>query len=200
MASLDDLLAQLGLAAPLVQPPPAPVVPTTFTPYDTSVAPGTAFGTPYPGLGGFPTPTDTGATDTSMRDTGTTAAPGGFGYTPQPRQPLPRPLVKGPGSDMFAGYRDLYNPPAQDTDPVAALLSSLGQGTPQTPPSRALTPPWMTRQTGPQYGAQARPMGGRPTDALSEGERTLLRQSPAYARAISRIRALDRMRSQRGML
>jgi len=203
--SLQAIFDDLGLGQ--LTPPGTPgatlVPPNGFqqpAPFDTSVRPGTSFGAPYPGavpISGAPPPA---VAPTTPVATGTPAA----GYTPQPRPELARPLLKGPGSDLFAGYRDVYNPAPEDQDPLAALLGTPPSGPgfpPQAPPSRALTVPWAGEPGQPQYGAGGAQIDRQAQHVMpTESEKALLRGSPAYARAINRIRALDQLRRQKGMM
>jgi hypothetical protein len=193
--SLQDIFDELGLGRLTLQPQ-AEVAPMGGmqqpAPFDTSVQPGTAFGQPYGGTSGIPasSPAQTPVTST--------------GYTPQPRPDLARPLTKGPGSDMFADYRDVYSPAQNEQDPLAALMGDTTSGlpgfAPQPPPSRALSPQWAGgQQAQPQYGAGQAQIDRQAQHVMpTESEKALLRQSPAYARAIDRIHALDRLRGQKG--
>jgi hypothetical protein len=204
MDTLAALYAQLGLTPPGM--PGATLTPPTqdpqYFPYDTSQMPGTMpAGLPT----GLPVASDVGAAPggamhvpraapTAPTDAGT-----GFGYGPQPRPDLPRPLVKGPGSDIFGQYRDVYAPPAPDDDPLARILNTAGPMD-TAPVSRALSPQWAMQQRQSQPGVgQAQLDRHAGNIQPTESEKTLLRQSPAYARAINRIRALDRLRAGRGM-
>ncbi len=167
-------------------------------PFDTSQVPGTSFGGPATGgadpmaqlmaLAGGQQSVDTSAPLPGYGVGGTTNAPmpNGAnpvtpqiapGYQPQPRPDLP-PQIAG---EPFGQFTSRYTPATPPQDPLAALMASAG---PQDqPPSQGLMPPWMQGGAGPQ-------MGGGGTASLTESERSLLRKSDAYARAIARIHSL----------
>jgi hypothetical protein len=207
--TVEELLAQLGVSpgGMGLGPPAATRAPQRpYVPFDTSQIPGLPPGLPGnapPGaanLGGPPPGGGQGAYPPAIQAildqeeaAGITGGrPNTFagGFAPQPRPPLPGALTQPQGADMFGGFRDRYNPQTAAQDPIAALLGSPPSGPggmAAAPPDRSLNPPWMG-------GAAVGPP--RP---LSPAEQTLLRRSPAYGRAIQRMRDLDRLRAQRGM-
>lgn len=199
--SLDDLLAQLGLSAPLVAPPPAPPQPA---PYDTSVVPGTAFGAPYPAPGEVATPGDYGGHDMTpigVKQNGVVPADTGYGYTPQPRGALPTQLGDtGINPDLFNTYRNLYSPAAPEEDVLTRLLGDTTQGMPgfrqEPPPSRALNLPG-ARTPSPQYGAQGGVRSGG-VGMMTDSERRLRERGPEFNRVADRFHELNAMRSRRG--
>lgn len=216
MDPLEDLLVSLGLTPRM----PGQANQSPYTPYDTSQPPPAA---PSVGPSGMPMAAPAVNAGVTSATPGLPAklqavlqqeeqggvggqlggqplmppggAPpvmpgGGGGFTPQPRPALPPQLQE---AAQFAGFRDRYAPAPPAQDPIAALMGPPPSGPgfpPEVPPSRALAPTWMG-------GGQVPGVGEGP---LTESEKVLLRQHPAYGRTISRLRNLDRLRAQRGML
>lgn len=199
--SLQELLAQLGLAPQVAAPTPPPAAPAIPMggmqppPFDTGVMPGTAFGTPYP----YPAPEDMGGPMHVPREDPMAApAPSGYGYMPQPRPELPTQLGdEGINPSLFSTYRGLYNPAPEDQDPIARLMGDRTSGMPGFPPpqqpQRMMPAPGRATMTSPHYGAP--PPSQRP---LSEAERRLLDRGPAFRRVVDRGRELQDVRARRG--
>ena len=191
MASLDELLAQLGVTPPPASQRYAPIFNTSPT---VPAATGEAMGLPFPSS--YMTEM-AGSAPATEEPTVEEAAPMGaqlLGYSPQPRPDLAAALTEGPVSDLFTRYRDVYSPPQAPANPLAAMQPAAAQPAPQpmlrAQPTALMQPaPRLTREDRRQQ------MLSRPP---SEAERILLERSPEYARPIGRARQLDAMRLQRG--
>jgi hypothetical protein len=173
-------------------PPPGGAPPGGGLSPDLMAALGTGGGPGGAGdMGGAPPPS-VGATEDS-------AAPTLFGYSPQPRPPLPGGIGTPPeegANDPFAQFRGAWGGGEESGGTPQDLLSSLtgGQGAMpgmpgETPPSRALTPPWMGGGSG---GGS---FGPNPAEPDGPGQQMMRDRFPA---AMQRLNWLRDLRTRRG--
>lgn len=184
----------------LLHATPSPALPPT----GTGVAPTT------PGDPGMPSMP---AMSAAMPGAAPAAAPAGAGFPPYDTSQVPGGSFAGgpsgnPGQAMLErlmqnmGGSALTPPAGPTTLPGGAMPgASTGAGSSGLPASQPPNLPGFPQAASnpgltPSWAAQ----GGSPmSQGLTESERTLLRQSPAYARAIARFRSLGQLRARQGM-
>ena len=107
---------------------------------------------------------------------------------------IPAPAEEAPVEET----PDIYGPPVAEEDPLAALLGppAIQQ---QQPPRHLRAQPTPLASYGGGAGQQQLERQAAMDAGPTPGERALLQRSPAYARAITRIRDLDRMRAAKGI-
>lgn len=115
-----------------------------------------------------------------------------FGYSPQPRPPLPAPIADE-ANGLYGPFRAVWDQMQQEPDPLAALMAQMPDtsGMPGFPPAATPAGPMVPDRpfslTMPDQGYGVGP---------SPGERMLAQRG--YGRVLDRLNWLRGLRAQRG--